>query len=145
MTAATIGPLAGGDPVRYAALAAALALVVGLLCIVCWIARLGFIADLFSRPILVGYMAGIALIMIVGQLDKVTGVPVEGDEFLAELSSFFTNITKFEVPTLIFGVFLLALLLLIQLRWPRVPGPLLVVLLATAMVHFFDLGARELK
>ncbi|MEI2729706.1 MAG: sulfate permease [Candidatus Nanopelagicales bacterium] len=145
MTAATIGPLAGGDPVRYAALAAALALVVGLLCIVCWIARLGFIADLFSRPILVGYMAGIALIMIVGQLDKVTGVPVEGDEFLAELSSFFTNITKFEVPTLIFGVFLLALLLLIQLRWPRVPGPLLVVLLATAMVHFFDLGARGIE
>lgn len=145
MTAATIGPLAGGDPVRYAELAAALALVVGILCIISWIARLGFIADLFSRPILVGYMAGIALIMIAGQLDKVTGVPVDGDGFVQEITSFATNITQFDLPTLIFGTFLLVLLFVIQWKLPKVPGALFVVLLATAMVHIFSLEERGIE
>ena len=145
MTAATIGPLAAGDPVRYAALSAALAIVVGLLCVVCWIGRLGFIADLFSRPILVGYMAGIALIMIAGQLDKVTGVPVDGDGFVGEVTSFFGHITEYDLPTLIFGVFLIALLFLFQWKWPRIPGPLLIVLLATLLVHVFSLEEHGIE
>src|SRR4051812_28044927 len=68
MTAAAVAPLAAGDPARYAALAAALALVVGLLCLLAFVARLGFVADLLSKPILVGYLAGVAVTMIVGQL-----------------------------------------------------------------------------
>ena len=68
MTAVAIGPLAAGNPARYAALAAMLALLVGLLAVVAWLARLGFVADLLSRPVLVGYLAGVALIMIAGQL-----------------------------------------------------------------------------
>ena len=70
MTAVAIGPLAAGNPARYAALAAMLALLVGLLAVVAWLARLGFIADLLSRPVLVGYLAGVALIMIAGQLGR---------------------------------------------------------------------------
>ncbi len=145
MTAATIGPLAGGDPVRYAELAAALAIVVGLLCIISWVARLGFIADLFSRPILVGYMAGIALIMIAGQLDKVTGVPVDGDGVVQEIASFITNITRFDLPTLIFGTSLLVLLFVIQWKLPKVPGALFVVLLATVLVQVFSLEERGIE
>lgn len=142
MTAVTIGPLAGGDPARYATLAASLAVVVGVLCVACAIARLGFIADLFSRPILVGYMAGIALIMIGGQLAKVTGVPVTGEGFLAQLASFFSNLSRYDLPTLLLGLALLALLFGLQWRWPRVPGPLVVALLATALVSFFSLQDR---
>ena len=73
MTAAVIGPLAAGQPVRYAALSAATAMLVAGLCALAWVARLGFVADLLSRPVLVGYMTGVALIMIVGQLGKVPG------------------------------------------------------------------------
>jgi sulfate permease, SulP family len=79
MTATVVAPLAAGDPGRYAALAAALALVVGLMCLIAYAMRLGFLADLLSRPILVGYLAGVAVLMIVGQLGKLTGVPVSGD------------------------------------------------------------------
>ncbi len=61
MTAVAIGPLAAADPSRYAALAAALAIIVGGYCLIGWAARLGFVADLLSRPVLVGYMAGVAL------------------------------------------------------------------------------------
>ena len=80
MTAVAIGPLAAGDPARYAALAASLAFLVGLLALVAWLVRLGFVADLLSRPVLVGYLAGVALIMVAGQLARVTGVQVTGPE-----------------------------------------------------------------
>ena len=88
MTAVAIAPLAAGDSQRYVALAAALALIVAVLSVVAWIARLGFLADLLSKPVLVGYMAGVAVLMIVGQLDNLTGVPVEGDSVASQLRSF---------------------------------------------------------
>ena len=99
MTAAVVGPLAAGDPARYAGLAATLALTVGVLCLLSRIARLGFVADLLSRPILVGYLAGVAAIMIAGQLGKLTGVPVQGDTFIAQLGSFFTHLSAAHAAT----------------------------------------------
>jgi sulfate permease, SulP family len=81
MTAIAITPLAAGDPVRYVDLATTLALLVGLMSVGAGLLRLGFVADLLSRPVLVGYMAGVALIMIAGQLRRVTGVPVKGRMF----------------------------------------------------------------
>lgn len=86
MTATAIAPLAAGDPGRYAVLAAALAVVVGLLAVVAWAVRAGFVADLLSRPVLVGYLAGVACIMIIDQLPKLTGVPVEGEGFFPSWS-----------------------------------------------------------
>ena len=79
MTATALGGLAAGQPERYAALAAALAGLVGLICLVAWVARLGFLADLLSRPVLVGYMGGVAVLMMVSQLGKLTGLTVDGD------------------------------------------------------------------
>ena len=78
LTATVVAPMAAGDPARYAALAAALALIVGALCLLAWLVRLGFVADLLSKPVLVGYMAGVGVLMIAGQLGKTTGVPVDG-------------------------------------------------------------------
>ena len=78
MTAVAIGPLAGGNPALYAGLASTLALLVGLMSVAAWLLRLGIVADLLSRPVLMGYMAGVALIMIADQLRRVTGIPVRG-------------------------------------------------------------------
>jgi high affinity sulfate transporter 1 len=132
MTATIVAPLAAGDPGRYASLAAALAVITGVLCLIAWATRLGFLADLLSRPILVGYMAGIALIMIVSQLEKTTGVPVSGDGFFVELLSFVRGLPQVELETAVFATAVLAFLLLVQWRFPRAPGPLLAVLLASA-------------
>jgi MFS superfamily sulfate permease-like transporter len=85
MTAAAIGPLAAGDPDRYAALAAALCLVVGVFCVLGWAGRLGFLADLLSKPVLIGYIAGIAGIMVGSQLGKVTGIDVDADSFAGQV------------------------------------------------------------
>ena len=139
MTAAVVAPLAGGDPARYAALAGALAVLVGLLCLVAFGARLGFVADLLSKPILVGYLAGVAVTMIVGQLGKLTGVPVAGDNVGAELFSFAKHFLQMQPGTALFGAAVLGLLFLGQWRFPRLPTPLLAVLLATIAVVVFDL------
>ena len=141
MAASVVAPLASGDPVRYAALAAGLALLVGAVCLVAWLARLGFLANLLSRPVLVGYMAGIAVIMIVGQLEKITGVPVEGDTLVAEVRSFVEHRAELDVPTLVLGLSVIAFLFVVRARFPRAPGPLLAVVLSAAAVAAFDLEA----
>ncbi len=142
MTAAAIGPLALADPSRYAALAAALAVIVGIYCLLGWAARLGFVADLLSRPVLVGYMAGVALIMISGQLDKLTGVSVEGQGFLGEITSFLRSIEDANLATTVLGLSTLAFLFVVGSLYPRAPGPLVAVVLATLVTVAFDLEAR---
>ncbi|MDE1673886.1 SulP family inorganic anion transporter [Nocardia gipuzkoensis] len=139
LTAVALAPLALGDPDRYAALAAALALLVGALCLAGAAARLGVLADLLSKPVLVGYLAGTAGIMIVGQLESVTGVPVEGRSILAEVRSFIENLDQRHCATVWLAAAVLTGLLLLAWRAPRVPGPLIVVLLATAAVGAFSL------
>jgi high affinity sulfate transporter 1 len=139
MTVAVVAPLAGGNPSRYAALAAALAVVVGLLCLMAFAARLGFLAELLSKPILVGYLAGVAVTMIVGQLGKLTGVPVTGDGIPGELASFVAHLSRMHLDTAFLAAAVLSLLFLGHWRFPRLPTPLFVVLLATAAVVVFDL------
>ncbi|HET7015731.1 MAG TPA: sulfate permease [Streptosporangiaceae bacterium] len=139
MTAVAIGPLAAGQTQRYAALAATLALMVGALALLAWLLRLGVVADLLSRPVLIGYMAGLALIMIVDQLQRATGVPVSGQSFLAQAISFGHRIGAIHPATVLLTAGALLLLFILGWRWPRAPGPLLVLLLATVVVAGFGL------
>ncbi|MBC7679396.1 MAG: sulfate permease [Pseudorhodobacter sp.] len=146
LTAAAIGPLAAGDPSRYAALAATLAVLVGLVCLVAWAFRLAVLADALSRPVLVGYLAGIAALMVVSQLTTVTGVPVDGGSFRQEVSSFAAHLGALQVaPTAVAATVLLFLLVAARLA-PRVPAPLLAVVGASAMVALlpFQPGAVDL-
>ncbi|MBK9739207.1 MAG: sulfate permease [Actinobacteria bacterium] len=147
LTAAVLGPLALGDPTRYAALAASLALLVGVFALLAWLFRLGFIGELISKPVLIGYMAGVAIIMITSQLGKVTGVDVAGDSFLEDVQSFITNAGDHGVsgPTVAIGLSVAGLLLWLTPRFPRVPIPLVVMLGATALVAAFDLTSRGVK
>ncbi|WP_123024085.1 SulP family inorganic anion transporter [Mycolicibacterium stellerae] len=142
MTAAVLAPMAVGETSRYIALAAALAIVVGLLCLLGALARLGFLANMLSRPVLIGYMTGIAILMIASQLGKITGAPVSGDEFVDLVRTFIANSDQCHWPTIILAASVLALLLACD-RWtPRVPGPLIAVLLATAVVFGLSLNAK---
>ena len=141
LTAAAIGPLAAGDPSRYAALAAMLAVLVGLVCLAAWAFRLGVLADALSRPVLVGYMAGIAALMMVSQLTTVTGVPVDGDSFRQDVSSFASHLDALQVaPTAVAAAVLLFLLVVARVA-PRAPAPLFAVVGASAMVAWLPLDA----
>ena len=137
MTAIAIGPLAAGEPARYAELATSLALLTGLLSLAAWLLRLGFVADLLSRPVLVGYMAGVAVIMIAGQLGRVTGVPVTGEGPVAQVTSFLGQLGQIRPGTVLVAAGALALLLAIRARWPRAPGTLLAMTAATGAVALF--------
>ena len=145
MTAVAVGPLAAGDPGRYAALAAALAIVVGLLCLAGRVVGFGAVAELLSKPVLVGYMSGIAVLMILSQLTHLTGVPTSGESFAAEVASFAQNLSLVHAPTLSLAAAVLGFLLLVAWRFPRAPTPLLGMLLATAAVAVFGLQARGIE
>ena len=142
MTLVAIRPLADGDPARYAELASMLALLTGLMALAAWLLRLGFFADLLSRPVLVGYMAGVGLIMIGDQLKNVTGVPVTGQTFFAQAGSFASGFGHVRPVVLAVSLPVLAFLELLRWRWPRLPGPLLAVLLASVAVAAFGLSSR---
>lgn len=145
MTAVALLPLAAGDPTRYAGLAALLALLVGTVCLLAWACHLGFVADLLSKPVLTGYMTGVALIMMAGQLHTVTGVPVTGDGVVSQVVEVLTHLGRMQWPTVTLagGTFLTLVALR---RWvPRLPGPLLVVIVAAAAVALFGLGASGIE
>lgn len=142
MTATVVRPLAAGDPGRYAVLAAALAVAVGLLCLVAWAVRLGFVADLLSRPVLVGYLAGVALIMIVDQLPKLTGVRTEGSGFFPQLASFVRHLPQIHAATTVFAAATLIFLFAMSRHARAVPAPLLALVLGTSDVAALSLMAR---
>jgi high affinity sulfate transporter 1 len=142
ITAAAVGSIAAGDPDRYAALAAALALVAGVWCVVGWAGGLGFLADLLSKPVLVGYIAGIAAIMVGSQLGKLTGIDVDADSFVTEIAYVAGHLDQTHGPTLVLAAAVLTLLLVGSHLLPRSPMPLVGMLLAAATVAVFDLESR---
>ncbi len=142
MTATALAGLAAGQPERYAALAALLAGLVGLICLLAWVARLGMLADLLSRPVLVGYMSGVALLMIVSQLGKLTGLSVVGDTPLAEITFVARHLSEVRGPTVILATVIVVFLLTASHRYPRAPVPLVGMLLAAGAVAILDLRSR---
>jgi MFS superfamily sulfate permease-like transporter len=92
LVAASLAPLAAGDPGRYLALLPVLTLMTGVLYLIAGVARLGFIAAFLSQPILTGYLNGIALIILVGQLPKLLGYPGDAHEFVPQLQEFIERV-----------------------------------------------------
>ena len=142
MTAVAIAPLAAARTDTYISLAALLAIIMGLVCIVGYFARLGFLADLLSKPILIGYMTGIALIMIGGQLGKIGKIEIEAEVFFGQLSEFISKLQLAHSPTLILSILVLVFLFAFQQRFPNAPIPLIAVLLSTLAVALFQLNDR---
>jgi high affinity sulfate transporter 1 len=146
MIAATIIPLlaVGDDPERAVALGSALALLVGVIITAAAIAHLGFIADLISKPTIIGYMNGLALTILVGQLPKLFGFSVDGDGFRTELTGFVRGVADGETVGAALGIGLFGLALILGLgRWlPQVPGVLIAVVLSIMAAGAFDLSER---
>ena len=145
MIAATILPLVGanGDPAKAVMLASMLALLVGAIMLLAGAAKLGFIADLLSKPTQIGYMNGLALTILVGQLPKLFGFSVDADGFVPELRGFVHGVTSGETVTaaLAVGAGALVLILVLQRAMPKVPAVLVAVVLAILAVNLFDLTA----
>ena len=143
LVVSAVTPLAGQDEGRYATLAAALAVVVGGVFLVARVVRLGWIADYFSRPVLVGYIHGVAVVLIVGQVGKLLGLQIEADGSLPQLAEAIDEVADAHGLTIVVGSVSIALLLLLRWRWPTVPGPLAVVVLGIAVSAAAQLGDRD--
>jgi high affinity sulfate transporter 1 len=144
LIAASILPLAAGDPERAVGLAGLLAILSGALCILAGIARFGFITDLISKPIRYGYLNGIALTVMVGQLPKLLGFSVNGNNFLQEARGLALGINEGRINWTACAIGLSCLTIIFaSKRWaPRLPGVLLAVIGATTAVVLLDLAAR---
>jgi sulfate permease, SulP family len=144
MTAAAIAPLLLADRSNYGVLTATLAILVGAICVIGYVARLGFLANLLSKPILVGYMAGVALIMIAGQLGKISGIAITGSTVFEQVSQFIRQLDRVQPITLILAGLVLAFLVIIGHLFPKAPAPLLAVLIGTVAVEIFHLDRQGL-
>ena len=138
-SAAAVAQVALGDPTRFIALSALLALLVGVLLLVAGLARAGFIADFFARPVLTGFVAGLALVIGVGQLSKLLGVEGGGTGFFGKLADLIPQLGGASLLTLAIGVASLAIIFALRAYAPKVPAMLVVVALGIAAVAAFDL------
>ncbi|MGE5228391.1 MAG: SulP family inorganic anion transporter, partial [Deltaproteobacteria bacterium] len=99
-SAAAVAPLALGDGGRFIALSALLALLVGGVCLAAGLARAGFVADFFARPVLTGFVSGLALVIAVSQIAKLLGVEADGTTFFGKLEGVVTRLGEISLPTL---------------------------------------------
>lgn len=143
MIAATIAPLllADGDPARAVALASCLGILVGIIMTAAGFAKFGFVADLLSKPTQIGYLNGLALTIIIGQLPKLFGFSVDADglidefvQFLQGLSDGATNTTAAAI-----GIASLVAILLLQRLMPKIPAVLVAVVVASLVVNALNL------
>lgn len=142
IVAATVAPLAAGDATRYLELSIVLTAFTGLLCIIGGLAGFGVIANFLSRPILTGYLNGIALTIIASQLAALFGVTAVSTGFFRTVWHIASRLGETHTPTLSLGLALLLLLLLMKRFLPRWPGPLIGAALAAAAVYFFGFTSR---
>ncbi|HEF4742763.1 TPA: sulfate permease [Burkholderia multivorans] len=144
LIAASVVPLAHGNAAHAAALAGALALLSGALCLAVGLFRLGFITDLLSMPIRYGYLNGIVVTIIVSQLPKLLGLTVHEAAIPQQLHELATAVAagKTNLAALSIGVLSLAVILAFKRWMPRMPGVLVAVVVATVAAAYFDLAAR---
>lgn len=147
MIAATIVPLAGagGDPERAIALASVLAIMVAAIMLLGAAAKLGFIADLLSKPTMIGYMNGLALTILVGQLPKLCGFKVESQGLIGDITGFVSGLAdgKAVPAAAAVGVTGIILVLALQHWLPKVPAILVMVLAAIAATSIFQLASHD--
>lgn len=139
--AAVILPLGGDDPESAVALAGALAVLTGLIILVAGTAKLGFVTELLSRPVQLGYLYGIAVTILVGQLPRLCGFSIEGRGLLTEIRDVARGVADGQVnrAALAVGVTGIVVILLLRRFWRTAPGVMVAVLVGIAAVTLFDL------
>jgi high affinity sulfate transporter 1 len=142
---AAIAPLAGADPATAIALAGMMALFVGGIEIGLGLAKLGFVADLLSKEVQVGYMNGLAIIIIVGQLPKLFGFSTDADGFVAEIEAFLAGLGGTDATVLVLGLVTLAVLLGLPRVTKKIPAVLVAVAGATVVTSLLELGERGVE
>lgn len=139
MIAASVAPLAQGDPARYLALVTALTVITGLLYLAAALLRLGFFASFLSQPILTGYLNGVAIVIIVGQVPKLLGYATDTRDVLPGMVELLRRLGDTHLPSAALGFVLLAVLVVLRRLASNLPAPLIVVAGGIGAVALLDL------
>lgn len=139
MVAAIVAPMASGDPALYTTLAVTLALLCGVFCMVGGLFRLGFLADFLGRPVLVGFMNGIAISIVLGQIGRMFGFGIDAGRIVPRLIEFASKLSQTHAPTLAVGIATFVVVLLTRRYFPKLPAPLVALVVAVAIVELLDL------
>jgi sulfate permease, SulP family len=134
LTATTLAAMSNGDPDQLASVAGALAIATGLVCVVGRLLRAGYLSALLSRPILVGYLLGVAVLMVISQLGHLTGLSVPSGSVLTQVGYVLTHLSEINVATVIMAAAILVVLFVGTKLLPRMPWTLIAMLLAAAVV-----------
>jgi sulfate permease, SulP family len=142
LVAAAVLPLAAAGSDEAAATAAMLALLVGACFLIARLLRIGWIADYFSRPVLIGYIHGVVVVLIVGQLGKLFGIPVDARDPLAQLADILRSLGDASGATVLVGAVALVALLALRLVFPLLPAALIVVCISILASWAFDFSSH---
>lgn len=145
MVAAIVTRLAAGDVDAYLSFSVALTLLTGIICIAAGLLRLGFVADFLGKPVLVGFMNGMAVSIFLGQIGKVFGFPIESGRIIPRLVEFLSKIPQTHLPTLAIGTVTIAVMIGLRRFLPRIPAPLVAVILAVVLARAFHLDEKSVK
>jgi high affinity sulfate transporter 1 len=142
MVGTTLMPLIAIHPNALVSLSVVLAFFTGIFCILAGLLRLGFVADFLAKPILVGFLNGVAIHIFLGQIGKVFGFSMKSHGIVPSLLEFMQKVPQTHLPTLAVGVLTIGVMLAGK-RWlPRWPAPLLAVVFAVALVYSIGLEAK---
>ena len=139
MSAVIITLLARGDVNYYISLSAALAVIIGIMLIIAAIARMGFLSDFMAKPVIVGFLFGLALIVIIQQIPKLFGVESQFGTGLMQAWDFLLSLSEINWITLAISVVSFAILILMRRFFPRFPAALLVIGISVLAVSIFNL------
>jgi high affinity sulfate transporter 1 len=142
LVAAAVLPLAAAGSANAAELAAMLALLVAVCFALAWLLRLGWVADYFSRPVLLGYITGVAVVLVIGQLGKLLGLSITATEPLPQLAEVARELDSASGLTVALATASLMVLLLLRRLMPGLPAALFVVLVAIGLSWALDLEAH---
>ncbi len=145
LSAGTIAAVADPSGSNYVALTAALAIVTGAVAIIAGLLRLGFLAGFISEPVLKGFIVGLALTIIMGQLPKLFGIDGASGNFFEKLWGLITSLGETHWPTFVVGILSLVLVMGLRRYLPLVPGSLVAVALGVLVVTLFDLDQKGVE
>jgi SulP family sulfate permease len=145
LTGAALLPLATTDPAEYLSLVSLLAILIGAACLVALYARLGFIAEFISRPILLGYMAGLALAVIVSQAPKLFGLSLPSASSVYSTGWYVaSNVSNFSWPTILLSCILIAAAILLQRYVKKIPMSLIILVGSILASYFFSFSSHDI-
>jgi sulfate permease, SulP family len=145
MSASVVAPLALGDVDRYVGLTAALALIVGVMLLAAGLLRLGFLSEFLAKPVVTGFIIGVAISIVVGQLPKLFGVPGVSGSVFDQLRQFVTELPQTNPWTLALGVGSIVVIVGLRLIDRRIPSPLVALVGSIALVSVFGLTSQGVQ